>query len=361
MSKLKAETKPLAGPLAEGRPAGATTVSRATARRRGPVAPRVLREQGRAACDGADARHRDPRSKSRWWLVPVPVFLITHPTAGRFSSTPASTPRSRRSRPPTSAGSPPGSRGRGSSPAATSPRSCASAASTRAELGPCPHPPPLRPQRPESPSTRSATFVLSRREWEAATTDHRPILRGYRPSHFDYLFDYRTVDFDGPTIASYASFGRTFDLFGDGSVRLAFTPGHSAGHCSVIARLSDRDFVIAGDAIYTHAQLEGGDPPPRPVDMHNWTPLAAGAAAVRAHLPAGGDPPRARRRPLADAREALRVARRRAVSAGSSRTRLMTAARPSRSSSSYISRTWEKISCAHSSCCSRDGDSTTGS
>ena len=52
--------------------------------------------------------------------------------------------------------------------------------------------------------------------------------------HFDYAFDYRTVDFDRGGIDSYASFGRTFDLFGDGSIRLAFTPGHSAGHMSVI-------------------------------------------------------------------------------------------------------------------------------
>jgi N-acyl homoserine lactone hydrolase len=116
----------------------------------------------------------------------------------------------------------------------------------------------------------NATFVLSSAEWEAATTDPRPILRGYRPAHYDYLFDYRTVDFDGPGISSYASFGRTFDLFGDGSVRMAFTPGHSAGHCSLITRLHDRDLVIAGDAIFTQAQLDGGDPPPRPLDMHNW-------------------------------------------------------------------------------------------
>ena len=65
----------------------------------------------------------------------------------------------------------------------------------------------------------------------------RPILNGYRRAHFDYAFDYRTVDFDRGGIDSYATFGRTFDLFGDGSIRLAFTPGHSAGHMSVIARL----------------------------------------------------------------------------------------------------------------------------
>ncbi len=115
-----------------------------------------------------------------------------------------------------------------------------------------------------------ATFVLAAREWDAATTDERPFLRGYRPAHFDYLFDYRTVDFDRSGISSYASFGRTFDLFGDGSVRLAFTPGHTPGHCSVIARLRARDFVIAGDAIYTRAQLDGHNPPPLIPDEHRW-------------------------------------------------------------------------------------------
>jgi glyoxylase-like metal-dependent hydrolase (beta-lactamase superfamily II) len=116
----------------------------------------------------------------------------------------------------------------------------------------------------------NSTFVLSAAEWHAATSDRRPALRGYRPKHYDYVFDYRTIDYDSPAVDSYATFGRTFDLFGDGSVRLAYTPGHSAGHQSVILRLRRRDFVIAGDAIYTYRQLEGGPPPARPLDEHQW-------------------------------------------------------------------------------------------
>ena len=84
----------------------------------------------------------------------------------------------------------------------------------------------------------NSTFVVSETEWEAAATGSQPTLNGYRRPHFDYAFDYRTVDFDRAEIDSYASFGRTFDLFGDGSIRLAFTPGHSAGHMSVICRLA---------------------------------------------------------------------------------------------------------------------------
>ena len=117
----------------------------------------------------------------------------------------------------------------------------------------------------------NSTFVVSATEWEAAATGPSPLLNGYRRHHFDYAFDYRTIDFDRTGIDSYASFGRTFDLFGDGSIRLAFTPGHSAGHMSVIAHLSSRDFVIGGDTTYVAAQLDGDAPlPPRPFDMHNF-------------------------------------------------------------------------------------------
>jgi glyoxylase-like metal-dependent hydrolase (beta-lactamase superfamily II) len=117
----------------------------------------------------------------------------------------------------------------------------------------------------------NSTFIISETEWEAAATGPRPLLNGYRRTHFDYAFDYRTVDFDRGGIDSYATFGRSFDLFGDGSIRLAFTPGHSAGHMSVIAHLSERDFVIGGDATYTQGQLDGTAPlAPRPFDAHNY-------------------------------------------------------------------------------------------
>jgi N-acyl homoserine lactone hydrolase len=113
-------------------------------------------------------------------------------------------------------------------------------------------------------------FVLSATEWEAATTGRLPRLSGYRPSHYDYAFDYSTVDFDGEPIESYGPFGRTFDLFGDGSVRLAYTPGHSAGHVSVILRLPRRDFVVIGDAAYDWKQFEGETEPLMMADEHNW-------------------------------------------------------------------------------------------
>jgi N-acyl homoserine lactone hydrolase len=116
----------------------------------------------------------------------------------------------------------------------------------------------------------NSTFVVSETEWKAAAHGSSPMMNGYRRSHFDYAFDYRTVDFNRDTIDSYASFGRTFDLFGDGSIHLAFTPGHSPGHMSIVCRLEEHDFVIGGDAMYVAGQLDGSVPgPPRPQDAHN--------------------------------------------------------------------------------------------
>jgi N-acyl homoserine lactone hydrolase len=115
-----------------------------------------------------------------------------------------------------------------------------------------------------------STFVVSETEWKFAARANQT-LNGYRRAHFDYAFDYRTIDFDRGEIDSYATFGRTFDLFGDGSIHLAYTPGHSPGHMSVVCRLKERDFVIGGDTIYLRGQLDGSEPgPPRPHDAHNF-------------------------------------------------------------------------------------------
>ena len=113
-------------------------------------------------------------------------------------------------------------------------------------------------------------FVVSATEWEAATTVRFPLRHGYHPSHYDYAFDYSAIDFDGELIDSYGSFGRSFDLFGDGAVKLVYTPGHSAGHMSVILRLPRRDFVVVGDAAYDWKQLEGNTEPLMIADEHNW-------------------------------------------------------------------------------------------
>jgi len=106
------------------------------------------------------------------------------------------------------------------------------------------------------PEFPHATFVLDGREWDSATGS-RGLLRGYRRQQFDYAFDWRLVDFDAPEVNSFATFGQALDLFGDGSVRLLSTPGHTAGHMSVLLRLRDREVLLTGDAAYEARSLSG--------------------------------------------------------------------------------------------------------
>lgn len=114
-----------------------------------------------------------------------------------------------------------------------------------------------------------ATFVVSEREWEAATSA-TATLHGYARGQIDHALDWRTLDFDGPASDSFATFGRTIDLFGDGSVRCAYTPGHTPGHLSVVLRLEDREALIAGDAIYTMRSLRESRMPARAEDWHEF-------------------------------------------------------------------------------------------
>jgi len=114
-----------------------------------------------------------------------------------------------------------------------------------------------------------ATFVLDRAEWQAAT--HGPARRnGYVRSHIDYPFDWRTIDYDAPEVDSHETFGRAIDLFGDGSVRLLSTPGHTAGHQSVLLRLADRQALLTADAAYLEATITDDVQPLITQDRHRF-------------------------------------------------------------------------------------------
>ena len=112
-----------------------------------------------------------------------------------------------------------------------------------------------------------ATFVFSKQEWEKAN-EPRNWQNGYVTSHFDHAFDYRLIDFDDPDVGSFAGFGRSFDLLGDESIRVAFTPGHTLGHMSLILRGAEREVLVIGDAAYTRHALETGHKPYLMQDEH---------------------------------------------------------------------------------------------
>jgi len=265
--KVKAQPRSLDGPLSGGTP-GSTVAVEPLGTGWFDVPPAFLESAGKRT---AQLRMLGiGTSRSKWWTIPCPSFLVTHPSAGPFLVDTGLHPSVT------------------SKPAANLGRIITSFSNPQLEAG-MDVVAQLRARGMDARDIKtvvmthmhfdhtsgmselgSSSFIVSEPEWRAATETPRPFLHGYQHSHFDYAFDYRTVSFDGPTVGSYSTFGRTFDLFGDGSVRLAFTPGHTHGHMSLICRLSERDLVIAGDAVYTLGQLGDAPPPPRPEDPHTW-------------------------------------------------------------------------------------------
>jgi N-acyl homoserine lactone hydrolase len=50
--------------------------------------------------------------------------------------------------------------------------------------------------------------------------------------------------------------GIDVDLFGDGSLVILFTPGHTPGELSLLVRLPSRNFILTGDTVHLRAALE---------------------------------------------------------------------------------------------------------
>lgn len=58
------------------------------------------------------------------------------------------------------------------------------------------------------------------------------------------------IEFLSMSADAHAPFCKSCDLFGDGSIRVVFTPGHSAGSVAVVVYSGERFAVIAGDDGY---------------------------------------------------------------------------------------------------------------
>jgi glyoxylase-like metal-dependent hydrolase (beta-lactamase superfamily II) len=59
-----------------------------------------------------------------------------------------------------------------------------------------------------------------------------------------------------------------FDLFGDGSITIMSTPGHTPGELSMLVRLPNRNIIITGDTAHLLGGLEGLAPMPFSYNTH---------------------------------------------------------------------------------------------
>jgi N-acyl homoserine lactone hydrolase len=95
-----------------------------------------------------------------------------------------------------------------------------------------------------------ATVIVQSQELDAARIADPPHAHGYVREDFDRAgLDWRAVE-------------GGLDLFGDGAIRLLSTPGHSAGHMSLLLQLEETGRVLlTADAADNRAQWDGQLPP----------------------------------------------------------------------------------------------------
>ena len=103
----------------------------------------------------------------------------------------------------------------------------------------------------------NAEFIASAAEW-AATRGRFPAGKGYVPHHLPAVSQMQLLNFDRDG-EPYAMFKQTIDLLGDGTIRLISTPGHTAGHLSVLLALAGGgQALLVGDAAYTLRNIHEG-------------------------------------------------------------------------------------------------------
>ena len=95
----------------------------------------------------------------------------------------------------------------------------------------------------------NAEYFVHRREWQYA----------HAPDWFAAAV-YIRHDFDRParwTFLDLDEIQAEHDLYGDGTITIVYTPGHSHGHMSVAVRLEREPLILAGDAIDAQAHYDG--------------------------------------------------------------------------------------------------------
>jgi N-acyl homoserine lactone hydrolase len=92
-----------------------------------------------------------------------------------------------------------------------------------------------------------AEHLVSRREFRQASGT-KGLLRGYLPNRWPSWFNPTLVDMQPEPIGPFPS---SYQVTSAGDVRFVPTPGHTAGHLSVLVTTPEVTYFLAGDASYT--------------------------------------------------------------------------------------------------------------
>ena len=96
-----------------------------------------------------------------------------------------------------------------------------------------------------------AEFLVTRQDY-AAAQGFRGRMSGFLPQHWPDWFAPSMVPL---ALTPFGTFLQHYTLTQSGDVHLVATPGHTAGHMSVIIQEEGQDIFLAGDASYTEANM----------------------------------------------------------------------------------------------------------
>ncbi|MBF6297759.1 N-acyl homoserine lactonase family protein [Nocardia amamiensis] len=112
------------------------------------------------------------------------------------------------------------------------------------------------------PVLGGSDIVVDRIEWESL---HKPLpeARGLMPNHIDLPgLRWKHVEPEGLAEPALRPFDRGHDLFGDGSLVLLRTPGHTPGSLSMLVRRpGQHPLLMVGDLTYDDRLLAEGELP----------------------------------------------------------------------------------------------------
>ena len=97
-----------------------------------------------------------------------------------------------------------------------------------------------------------AKVVLSQAEWDARYTRMFGFIPMFYEPSYASVEHWERVRFES---GAFHTFDRSQDLFGDGTIRLLPTPGHTPGHACAMVDMGDYQLMVTGDCLYTLRHL----------------------------------------------------------------------------------------------------------
>src|SRR5262249_2338062 len=97
-----------------------------------------------------------------------------------------------------------------------------------------------------------AKVVVSHAEWDARRTKMFGFIPMFYEPSYGSVEHWERVKFES---GAFHTFERSHDLFGDGSVRLLPTPGHTPGHTCALIEMGGYQLMVTGDCLYTLRHL----------------------------------------------------------------------------------------------------------